>query len=213
MSEKRASTPEEMEARRQELRDVLKGLLTEMPFSSVTISGISRRTSWSRSNIYRYYRNVDEIGYELCVAEIVDMGRGIVRCIGRDRGRPMEDLARDVADFIVGYEGMPMITRLYPIVSTRDLRPEVAARGRAALDAINAEYYGAIAGATGLDEASAAAVARNIWYHYFGVFAILDVNGAYPAGDALVRPDAETYREDIRRNVLMYLTGFDGRTG
>lgn len=69
MNFKRARNKEQIMSRKKEIQDACKKLYLEFGFDRVSLKAISNMTSIARSTIYLYYRNKEEIFFDLMIED------------------------------------------------------------------------------------------------------------------------------------------------
>ncbi len=61
----RARSLEQKEARIEEIKAAAESLFNEVPYHEITLSMIADRLSWTRANLYRYFKSKEEIFLDL----------------------------------------------------------------------------------------------------------------------------------------------------
>lgn len=69
MKFKRARNTEQVISRKKEIQDACKKIYLKIGFDKVTLKAISNMTSIARSTIYLYYRNKEEIFFDLMIED------------------------------------------------------------------------------------------------------------------------------------------------
>ena len=68
---KRARTKKQKKSRKEEIIEATSYLYENHIFSDITFALIARKSNFTRSNLYKYFNNKEEIFLELLLADII----------------------------------------------------------------------------------------------------------------------------------------------
>ena len=171
---KRADSFEEKEIRRKQIQDCLDNLLKVMPYSQITFTKLAEQLGWSRGNIYRYYRTMDEIIYELYANQTTEIVNALADCIERNQYESDDVLASKMADVLIfNVDGM-IYLNIHSLVSRLNIGEDINYSHEEQMNLAGSKINKLMCDRFDLTDKEAMSVFNGIWYHYLGFVPIIN---------------------------------------
>ena len=200
---KRADTFEEKEIRRRQLQYCLDDLLKDMPYSQITFTKLAEKLGWSRGNIYRYYRTMDEIVYELYANQATDIANALADCIEENRSEPDDVLAARMADVLISNVDGTIYLNIHSLVSKLNIGQDINDLHEEQMNLAGSRINELLCDRFGLTDKGSMSVFNGIWYHYLGFAPIINrVKGGMADQVISYYDNMESIREAIIDNIL-----------
>lgn len=206
---KRADTDEDKELRKLELQNALLEMLPDTPFPNITFTKLAQKTGWSRGNIYRYYRTVDEIGYEMCVKQLDSLISKVNACISEDDDKDLEKLADRMADIMLDKGNREFYGDIYMMTSKDNIRPELLESGESRLHQRVIEFSQSMEKRFGIDMRQGLGIYYSIWYAFLGLSpAIRNMGVDSPNNHYQRLSQPSSIRKVIRHTIIVNIAYF-----
>ena len=123
MNFKRARNKEQIMSRKKEIQDACKKLYLEFGFDRVSLKAISNMTSIARSTIYLYYRNKEEIFFDLMIEDgkqWIDEMNDAYKKIGNKN--PSDAFKEVLLNFFISRKNLVKVYSLYFSIIQENVR-------------------------------------------------------------------------------------------